>query len=926
MSIAFDHPWTLLALLLALPLSWWGWRSLAWCSFGSTSLGLALRVVVLALLVLALAGPAIDWRSDAASVVVVMDTSASVPMELRTQAEASIRAAAAKRRAGDRLGVVTFANRPEVVSLPVVDVAGTLTLHAGNSGATDIAAALRMALAVVPADTATRILLVSDGNSTVGNPMEAAALAEASGVPIDVIPLRYKHTNEVIFERIAAPQRARIGQSIDLRMTLRSIGTATGRIELRQNDEPVDLDPDSDSIGFPVSLDPGANLVTIPAVTHSSGAQRFEATFVPDDVTLDAVAANNVGAAIVFIGGIGRVAIIQPDGASEGSALADALRRGSIQVEEFTCEQAMRGGLTWLAGFDSVVLANIPRWSVDNAFDRALHAYCHELGGGLVMLGGPESFGAGGWIGSETARAIPLRMDPPQSRVLLRASVALVIDSSGSMGAPVEATGMNQQEMARDAAIAGLRSLSRLDEATVIAFSGEPELVAPRGPIGDGTALARAVSGIQPCGGTNLFPALDLALTQLRASRAKSKHILVLTDGQTMGDAADGIKLARRARAEGITISTIGIGDGANDQLLQSIAREGEGRFHPIASHAAASKLPQVFIREMALEGRSLIEEGYFQPTVLDGMTGPLAGIQALPPLRGYVLAVPVNGLAQVGAMIRSKEGNDVLLAWQNYGVGRAVAFTSDLSGRWGAAWKEWSGFQQFSEQLMRWNMRPADDRSLETTVTVDGEQATVRVRSLQETGALAPTMRVEARLVDPNGKVNDLPLRQVGPGNFEGSFSARQVGAWMVSVMAAQQLVDGAARASTSHTAVNVPYAAEFRSIQDDGLTLRRIAERSGGRMIELDQVPFTDLCDRGGLTPAQSSSHIWDLLAMAAAICFVADVAWRRITFDRKDLQELTKVMTGGAQPTHASNAPPAETLANLRAARARARPGSS
>lgn len=907
MRLFLDHPWALLALALALPIAWLALRSRPTLSRASVGVGLALRILVLALLVLAIARPSIGWGSDAVSVLVVSDASASVPRERREAAERAIAEAAARRRPGDRLGAVAFADRPEILSLPSVDPAGALSAGVGDAGATDVASALRMALAACPSDTANRILLVSDGNATAGDADAVAAVAEASGIPVDVVPVRYRHEREVVFERMAAPSNARAGQSFDLRLTLRAFGAASGRIELRRNGQPVDMDPSSASTGFPVRLDAGANLVVLPAVPDGAGAQRFEAEFVPDDPAMDAVAGNNLGAAVVFVGGTGRVAILEPDGGGgEGGSLAEALRRGGIEVQSMGIEPAMRGGLEWLAGFDSVVLANVPRWAVDNEFDRALHAACKDLGVGLVMLGGPESFGAGSWKGSETARALPVRMDPPQTRMLLRAAVALVIDCSGSMGTPVGATGMDRLEMANRAAVAGLATLSRLDEAAVVAFSGSPDLVVPRTQIGDGTAMARKVMGITPCGGTNMYPAMDLALRELLASRAKTRHMLVLTDGQTSGDEAEGLEIVRRARAADITVSTIGVGDGVNDMLLKSLARAGNGRFHAILDHATASRLPQVFIREMALEGRALIDEGNFPVSVAPGLGGPLAGVTSLPPVRGYVLTAELGGTAQLGATVNRKEGNDPVVAWQNYGIGRSLAVTTDLSGRWGAAWRSWPGFQAFCEQSMRWTMRPADDRSIEASVALDGDDARVRVRSAEERGGFATSMRLEARLVDPEGHVTALPLRQVGPGAFEGTFPARRAGAWMVSLAGARQSTDGSVRPATTHVSLSVPYPNEYRAVQDDGAALRRIAERSGGRVIEVDQLAAADLFDRTGLSPARSLRQAWDLLAISAAVLLLLDVAWRRIAFGRRDAAELLARATGGAVAAGGAAAP--------------------
>ena len=197
MIFVLDHPWALLALVLALPVAWLAWRSVQALSTVTVGVGLLLRLAVLALLVLAIARPSIGWGTDATSVIVVADGSASVPEARMAAASDGIREAAARRRPGDRIGAVGFAARADILGLPSGDPPGEVGARRSDSGASDIATALRTALALAPADTANRILLVSDGNSTAGDPLEVAALAEASGIPIDVVPIRYRHDREV---------------------------------------------------------------------------------------------------------------------------------------------------------------------------------------------------------------------------------------------------------------------------------------------------------------------------------------------------------------------------------------------------------------------------------------------------------------------------------------------------------------------------------------------------------------------------------------------------------------------------------------------------------------------------------------------------------------------------------------------------------
>src|SRR6185295_14124948 len=53
----------------------------------------------------------------------------------------------------------------------------------------------------------------------------------------------------------------------------------------------------------------------------------------------------------------------------------------------------------------------------------------HDFGGGLIMIGGDQSFGAGGWIGSKIEEVMPVSFDIPAQRQMPKGALVLVIHS-----------------------------------------------------------------------------------------------------------------------------------------------------------------------------------------------------------------------------------------------------------------------------------------------------------------------------------------------------------------------------------------------------------------------------------------------------------------------------------------------------------------
>jgi hypothetical protein len=274
---------------------------------------------------------------------------------------------------------------------------------------TKLADGVQMAMAIAPPNTAVRILLISEGNETAGDLKETARIAAINRIPIDVLPLRYEYDREVIFKRLAAPTKARSGETISLRFILNSTTGTSGRLFLNLNGKPVDLAPDSAEIAAAVDLRPGTNVKTISLPVGTRGVHEFEAVFVPDDPGQDKVPQNNRASAMTFVAGPGHVLVVDGDGTS-GLVLKRILENSDIDARYCPAAE-LPDNLARLMDSDAVILVNTDCSSFSYQQQEMLCRYVTDLGGGLVMAGGPQSFGAGGWIGSPVAEILPVDLD-----------------------------------------------------------------------------------------------------------------------------------------------------------------------------------------------------------------------------------------------------------------------------------------------------------------------------------------------------------------------------------------------------------------------------------------------------------------------------------------------------------------------------------
>ena len=890
--IQFDRPaWLLLIPILGLVCWWLARRSLGGLGTGARWAALGARLLAVALLAGALAQPHLRRVSESVGVTFVVDVSRSIPSGVQEQIDRwVVDAQDGSRLDNDLMGVVTAAESSFVQSSPSRMVRQIERQFLGGRDASNLEDGLRLALAARPADAAWRIVLVSDGNETDGSLARAAQRAGAMGVPVEVVAVDAGFGHDVMVEDVKMPSGVRVGETVSLRVVITTTSAAEGRLSILENGRPIDLSPDEpDQTSSLIRLSAGRHVLSVPVTPRGPGAHRYEAVFEAvaslDDQgnragpgrSADAVAENNRSAAVTFVASEGVVLLVSAS-AAEAAPLADALASASIEAVRVSPSE-LPATLEDMAGYDAIVMINQSAYESSLHQQELLRRYVHDTGGGLVKVGGPDAFGAGGWIGSPLADALPIRLDPPQKRQMPMGALALVIDASGSMSGSLSATGASQQQMANEAAIAALQTLSRRDQGVVVAFAGSPSLIVPLTTLSDMSSIARQIRSIRSGGGTNMFPAMEMAGRELLKSDASVKHMLIVTDGQTVGSDSEGVRLANMLRAGGITISTISVGDSANDLLLSEIAVYGGGRWYQVRSQDSMNVLPQIFMKEAQTVRRALIWEGEaFSPAMTGIPTESMRGISQVPPVQGYVVAAEREGLSLV--TLRGKENDPISAQWQ-HGLGRVVTFTADAGTKWAPAWVAWPGFRQFWEQHVRWAMRPNENAVMRVTTENRGDRTVVVVDAMDSEGERLDFVRFDARIANPDGSGEILELRQTGPGRYEGAFDSGGSGSYVISARYRAAGADGAVLEGSLRAAVTRSYADEFRFLGSNRPLLRQVAAFSGGRMLDSDPAAAA-LWSRDGMVMPVALRPLSMLFLLLGIAAFLVDVAARRVRIE--------------------------------------------
>jgi uncharacterized membrane protein len=889
-------------------------------------MALAIRLIVIALLVGAMADP--QWRKESKDVAVtlILDASESVPRQLQADARKFVETAATTvKKPDDMLGLVTAAREAYVQSLPTKLNKEMEPQHIGAIDGTNLAAAVKLAVATMPHSAANRLLLATDGNQTVGDVLQAAEMARAMHVPIDVMPIKYKYTDEVMVDRLATPASAREGETMSIKVIIRSLKQTSGRLTVLMNGQAVDLDPSTPGMAKEIELKPGLNVEQVQVTALRTGPQKFEAVFEPftkgGAPVGDTVLENNKGQAVTFVAGEGKVLVLaetgKPGHEHDADALVNALGEAKVKIDLHAVEEAPQT-LTELNAYDAVILCNESAFGFTQQLQEQLRQYVHDTGGGLVMVGGPDSFGAGGWIGSPLEDSLPVRLDPPQKRQMPRGALALVIHSCEAPDGVF---------LGKKVCEAAVNSLSRLDLAGIIEFgwNGGTTWVHPLKPVGDGTAIKRSIQGLMFGDMPDFTPSLELAYQGLSTADAGQRHVIMISDGDPAPPSAS---LLDKFNAARITISTVGVypHSGNETSKMQWISQYTNGRHYFVNNEKGLATIPEIFIKEAQTVRRALIREqggAGFSAITLTGADEAMRGLAGVPNINGYVVTGEREGLALVSIKIKADDPNspttsDPLLAGWQYGLGKVIAYTSDAASRWDSPWVAWQNYKQFWEQHVRWAMRPAGNANIRVITENKGDSTLVTVEALDSKGERLNFANFKGRVATPDGKGLDVDLKQVAPGRYQGTVDTSEPGSFVMSLRyaAPDEHVQGGVIEGSVQAAITRPFADEYRALEDNSPLLAQVAERTGGRVFDDWETNMHDLWSREGLTMPVATTSIWLAATVLGLGLFLVDVGVRRV---RIDIPMMWQAAIGGFRRARSKGG---EQLTGLKAARDQAR----
>jgi len=810
----FERTWVL----------FFAWLPLAWAYYEwprtRRRIPLALKALTFTVILLALAMPRLSISTSRVALGVLVDTSASVsPADL--QRAGKIAADLDSNRGSNAMRVMPFARTTRVADATEQQSSWKLHATSGEAGrATDLEAAVRESIASLPAGMLPRLALITDGKQNRGSIARAAWQAREFGIPIDTYGMAGRPQPALRLESVSIPANAFSGEpfTIDLMISApRSVGAE------------VELNAEGRTIGkSQVTLSAGTNPVRLRANLDTPGALDLS-------IAIRAGTSGEIQVNQAIMIRKPRLLYLSQDTPGIDSHLPSALA-----AAQFDVRRAEDFGVEKLADYQLVVFNNWDLEKIPTARKNEIEAYVKQ-GGGLIVVGGERNvYNNEKKVEDALDRTLPAKLLPPRS--MEGTVVVLIIDKSSSMEGP-------KMELAKQAATGAVANLRPVDMVGVLIFDNSFRWAIPIRKADDRAAINTLIAGIFPDGGTQIAPALNEAYQKILPTESTYRHILLLTDG--ISEEGNSYALAREAKTEKVTISTIGLGSDVHREYLERIAQLADGKFYFLKD---PSGLEQIVLKDvMEHTGTTTVEkplaaEVVKHTEILDGVDFATA-----PPLRGYVR---FEAKPSAETILRFDAHEPLLMRWQ-YGLGRAAVFTSDAKSRWAAEWVSWPGFDKFWTNLSR-DLLPH----------IQLGDATAEFDSAN--GDLVVDYRLSAGVEEPKAAP---AIYALGSGDFKKQVDVKKVG---------EGVYRGRLPIGTRQGLFRVRPLAESRAFPEVGLyrpeaelneygsdpaLLKRISEFTGGRFEPNARSVF----NAGGRT-LESTMSLWPgFLGLAVVLAFV-------------------------------------------------------
>ncbi|MFZ5354764.1 MAG: VWA domain-containing protein [Bacillota bacterium] len=818
-----------------------------------------LRISVVSLLVLALAGTSLKWNLNTVTTVFVVDASDST-VKVKSQIEAFVEKAVKLKPEKDYAGVIAFGAEALAESFVSREAVFDGIQTRPNGMFTDIEKALTAAVSLFPDNSRKRIVLLTDGKENSGESNKLTSYIKEQGIDFKVVRLNTDFAEDAAVESIEVPKKLSIGEEFSIVVNIQSKINTMARLSL--------ISGRDSAVEERVQLQKGMNRFVFRDKAEAGGLKSYRAVIEPD---ADSENRNNEATAIINVLDKPRILVIE-DKEGEADEAVKMLEASDMEYKRVTASGAP-SSLQELSAYKTVITCNVSAENLNEGFLNSLEPYVRDMGGGFIAAGGEDSFALGGYYKTPLEKVLPVNMELKGKKEIPDMTMLLIIDKSGSMSEGKG--GITKLDIAKEAAARTLDSLRQNDSIGVIAFDDTVYWVVDTQKAENTEKIRDDIGTIRPGGGTSILPALEEGYETIRKVNSKIKHIILLTDGQAERTGYE--ELISKISNDKITVSTVAVGQGSDTQLLESIAKGGNGRYYFTEEF---SNIPRIFAKETFMAARAYLNNREFAPA-LNSFHPILSGAaeHGLPSLFGYVAATPKD----TSRVILSSDQEDPILTIWQYGLGKTAAWNSDISGKWSANYVTWEKNLTLWQNIINWTIEKYSDNGLQIETAADGNKGTIKLIS----SAADENTEAEATIVTPALQSFNISLQPVAPGEFVGSFDINETGGYLVKAVEKKNgEISGAIE-----TGITVQYSPEY-SLRSADSSLDRLVKESEGAFITEPQEVY-----RGKLKNVYGILDLTNFLIIAALIIFFFDIALRRLNINFGRLEVVLDSMRAKA-----------------------------
>lgn len=804
------------------------------------------RIIVIIFIVCAMADITLSIKGKNISTIFILDVSDSMST-FKEKGIEFIDKALEEMPKNNKAGVVVFGDNASIDKVMDNKKEYSGIKSAPLKSATNIEEAINTSFSLFDKNASKRIVLITDGEENKGDLLNSVVLLNKENIDLKVYKVSNESGKEVYVESVKVPDNISIGEEFTVTTTIESNVQTKGKLTLFSGrDKKAEEE---------VEIQKGTNTFVFKDVQTTGGFKNYRVLIETDE---DTNGINNEYSCFTNVIAPPNILVIQ---GKENSALGviETLKNTSCNYNIVSPNSAPRN-LNELLEYKTIVLCDVHKDDLNSGFMDNIESYVKDYGGGVVTFGGENSYALGGYKNTSLEKILPVNMDKKGKNEVPPISISLIIDKSGSMSSGNGE--VSKLTLAKEAAMNALDSLRESDEINVIAFDDTYQNVVEMQSASDIKNIKEMIGGITVGGGTSIYPALEQGYKAQLNSKGKIKHIILLTDGEDSFSLSNYTSLVNDIKNEGITLSTVSVGEDANESLLQTLANEGSGRYYHTDKY---TDIPRIFAREVLLSAGTYIINEEFTPSISSN-SEILSGIntkEGIPNLKGYI----GTSIKENATEILTSNHHEPILASYRYGIGKTVSWTSDINGQWSSDYLTWNKGAQLIKNAIYWTIPELSDEG-KLSISQEGNEALIEFYS----DSNLEGSKIKAIYNSESGSNGEIELIEEEPGKYTGKVKLDEIGFYNFNV---REEKDG--EIINNYTgAFSLQYSDEYKFNKNKD-KVKTLVSAVNGKFINNSKDVF-----KGELKEAYKKINLSNIFLIFALVLFFLDIVYRRLNLD--------------------------------------------